>query len=91
MNIIMGRGGGRRRTSLLFLSGRTGTLQDFELNEVEGHEAEGEARHNTGEQNEETGKASVKEPPRSGKRNIIGLHQRNLIMAVGEEDSGGQC
>lgn len=81
---------------MLFLGGRTSALQDFKLDEVERHEAKGEAGHNTSEQNEETGEASVNEPPCSGKRNIIGFHHRDLvmIMVVVEEEGGGgggQC
>ena len=51
------------RTSLEFLGGGATALEDLEVDDGEGHEAEGEAGHETCEEYEETGESSVREPP----------------------------
>lgn len=61
---------------MLYLGGGAATLEDLELDGVEGHQPQGEAGHDAGEQDQEAGDAGVDEPPRRAEADVVGLEDQ---------------
>lgn len=70
---------GMNRTCLFLFGVGAATLEDLQLDEAEGHEAESEPGHDSGEEDQEARDPGVDEPPRRPERYAaeprrVGLH-----------------
>ena len=59
---------GMNRTCLFLFANGAATLEDLQIDEAEGHEAESEPGHDSGEEDEEARDPGVDEPPRRSER-----------------------
>ena len=69
---------GMNRTCLFLFANGAATLEDLQIDEAEGHEAESEPGHDSGEEDEEARDPGVDEPPRRSEHNTAKAHRVRL-------------
>lgn len=81
--------GNCRELTGLFLLGRGATsLENLEVNETEGHEAKGEARHYSGEEHQHAGDPCVHEPPHRTEGYVIALQGTVVVIMMWRRQPG---